>query len=66
MSLAEKLGRAEEISDTMLELFALGTIADLAPLVGVNRTWVKRGLRLLPKSQLAGIQALIQMAGVQA
>jgi single-stranded-DNA-specific exonuclease len=66
MSLAEKLGRAEEISDTMLELFALGTIADLAPLVGVNRTWVKRGLRLLPKSQLPGIQALIQMAGVQA
>lgn len=66
MSLAEKLDRAEEISDTMLELFALGTIADLAPLVGVNRTWVKRGLRLLPKSQLAGIQALIQMAGVQA
>ncbi len=66
MSLAEKLGRTEEISDTMLELFALGTIADLAPLVGVNRTWVKRGLRLLPKSQLAGIQALIQMAGVQA
>ena len=66
MSLAEKLGRAEEISDTMLELFALGTIADLAPLVGVNRTWVKRGLRLLPKSQLSGIQALIQMAGVQA
>ncbi|MEM7579138.1 MAG: single-stranded-DNA-specific exonuclease RecJ [Cyanobacteria bacterium P01_A01_bin.80] len=66
MSLAEKLDRSEEISDTMLELFALGTIADLAPLVGVNRTWVKRGLRLLPKSRLAGIQALIQMAGVQA
>ncbi|MEA5594178.1 single-stranded-DNA-specific exonuclease RecJ [Rivularia sp. UHCC 0363] len=66
MSLAQQLGRSEEISDTMLELFALGTIADLAPLVGVNRTWVKRGLRLLPKSKIAGIQALIQMAGVQA
>ncbi len=66
MSLAQQLGRGEEISDTMLELFALGTIADLAPLVGVNRTWVKRGLRLLPKSKIAGIQALIQMAGVQA
>ena len=66
MSLAEGLGRAEEISDTMLELFALGTIADLAPLVGVNRTWVKRGLRLLPKSKISGVQALIQMAGVQA
>lgn len=66
MSLAETLDRAEEISDTMLELFALGTIADLAPLVGVNRTWVKRGLRLLPKSKISGVQALIQMAGVQA
>lgn len=66
MSLAQQLGRTEEISDTMLELFALGTIADLAPLIGVNRTWVKRGLRLLPKSKLAGVQALIQMAGVQA
>ncbi|MGD1913069.1 MAG: single-stranded-DNA-specific exonuclease RecJ [Rivularia sp. (in: cyanobacteria)] len=66
MSLAQQLGRTEEISDTMLELFALGTIADLAPLVGVNRTWVKRGLRLLPKSKISGVQALIQMAGVQA
>jgi single-stranded-DNA-specific exonuclease len=49
----------------LLELFTLGTIADLAPLTGVNRRWVKRGLRLLPHSQLAGVQALIQVAGVQ-
>lgn len=66
MSLAQQLGRAKDISDTLLELFGLGTIADLAPLVGVNRTWVKRGLRLLPKSKIPGVQALIQMAGVQA
>ncbi|MEM9702567.1 MAG: methyltransferase domain-containing protein, partial [Planctomycetota bacterium] len=33
------------------------TIADLAPLTGVNRRWVRRGLRLLPKSRLIGVQA---------
>lgn len=42
----------------------MGTIADLAPLTGVNRRWVKRGLRQLPQSQLAGVQALIQVSGV--
>ncbi|ACK71276.1 single-stranded-DNA-specific exonuclease RecJ [Gloeothece citriformis PCC 7424] len=61
---AQNLGLLKGLTDQLLELFTLGTIADLAPLVGVNRRWLKRGLRKLPKSQLAGIQALIQMAGV--
>ncbi len=66
VSLAQKLGQnSKSIIKTMLELFTLGTIADLAPLVGVNRRWVKRGLLQLPKSELPGIQALIQLAGVQ-
>jgi single-stranded-DNA-specific exonuclease len=43
----------------------LGTIADLAPLTGVNRRWVKRGLQYLPKSKLPGVEALIQIAGLQ-
>jgi len=63
--LAQKLGKAKGLVKPMLELFTLGTIADLAPLTGVNRRWVKRGLQLLPYSQLAGIQALIQVAGVE-
>ncbi|MFB2770729.1 single-stranded-DNA-specific exonuclease RecJ [Pelatocladus sp. BLCC-F211] len=67
ISLAQQLGQANSgIIRPMLELFTLGTIADLAPLTGVNRRWVKRGLLQLPKSQLAGIQALIQVSGVQA
>jgi len=67
VSLAQKLGQAnDDILASMLELFTLGTIADLAPLTGVNRHWVKSGLQQLPKSKLAGIQALIQMSGVQA
>jgi single-stranded-DNA-specific exonuclease len=64
VTLAQRLGQAEGLSDLLLELFTLGTIADLAPLVGVNRRWLKQGLRKLPKSQLAGVQALMQVAGV--
>jgi single-stranded-DNA-specific exonuclease len=64
--LAQQLGETKGLIQPMLALFTLGTIADLAPLTGVNRRWVKRGLKLLPKSQLPGIQALIQVGGVQA
>ncbi|MFN6540345.1 MAG: single-stranded-DNA-specific exonuclease RecJ [Nostoc sp. EkiNYC01] len=66
VSLAQQLGETKGLIRPMLALFTLGTIADLAPLTGVNRRWVKRGLQHLPKSDLAGIQALIQVAGVQA
>ncbi|MCC5635958.1 DHHA1 domain-containing protein [Nostoc sp. CHAB 5844] len=64
--LAQQLGETSGLIQPMLELFTLGTIADLAPLTGVNRRWVKRGLKHLPKSKLPGVQALIQIAGVQA
>ncbi|WP_026104204.1 single-stranded-DNA-specific exonuclease RecJ [Anabaena sp. PCC 7108] len=64
--LAQQLGELQGLVKPMLALFTLGTIADLAPLTGVNRRWVKRGLKLLPKSTLPGVQALIQVAGVQA
>jgi single-stranded-DNA-specific exonuclease len=63
--LAQKLGKAKGLVKPMLELFTLGTIADLAPLTSVNRRWVRRGLQLLPQSQVTGIKALIQIAGVQ-
>jgi single-stranded-DNA-specific exonuclease len=66
VSLAQQLGETRGLIQPMLALFTLGTIADLAPLTGVNRRWVKRGLQHLPKSHLPGIQALIQIAGVQA
>lgn len=63
-ALAQKLDKLEGLTDLLLELFTLGTIADLAPLVGVNRRWLRQGLQKLPQSQLAGIQALIQVSGV--
>ncbi len=62
--LAQRLDKMQDLTATLLALFTLGTIADLAPLTGVNRRWVKRGLKLLPKSLIPGIQALIEVAGL--
>lgn len=62
--LAQSLQKMQDLTTPLIELFTLGTIADLAPLTGVNRRWVKRGLKLLPKSRIPGVQALIQVAGL--
>jgi single-stranded-DNA-specific exonuclease len=62
--LAQCLQKTQDLTTPLIELFTLGTIADLAPLTGVNRRWVKRGLKLLPQSKIPGIQALIQVAGL--
>ncbi|MFM7560527.1 single-stranded-DNA-specific exonuclease RecJ [Cylindrospermopsis raciborskii] len=63
--LAQHLQKITGLVQPMLDLFTLGTIADLAPLTGVNRRWIKRGLKSLYKSNLPGVQALIQVSGVQ-
>lgn len=65
ITLAQQLGKHRGLTKSLLELLTLGTIADLAPLTGVNRRWLRRGLGLLPNSELAGIQALIQVSGVK-
>ena len=62
--LAQRMDQMQDLTATLLALFTLGTIADLAPLTGVNRRWVKRGLKLLPKSPIPGVQALIEVAGL--
>jgi single-stranded-DNA-specific exonuclease len=47
-----------------LNLFCIGTIADMAPLIGVNRRWLLDGLPQLAHSSLPGLQALRQLAGL--
>lgn len=47
-----------------LNLFCIGTIADMAPLQGVNRRWLLDGLPQLAASSLPGLQALQQLAGL--
>ncbi|WP_164928417.1 single-stranded-DNA-specific exonuclease RecJ [Gloeobacter violaceus] len=61
--LARRLGRTG-LADCLLELFTLGTVADLAPLVGVNRAWVLSGLAKIPGSSNTGVQALLAASGL--
>ena len=63
VALAQQMGQTQNLVSPLLELFTLGTIADLAPLVGVNRRWLQRGLTRLPKSQIVGVRALIDVSG---
>jgi len=62
---AQRLGKlTPSLTNSLLELLTLGTIADMAPLVGINRRLLKRGLRLLPKSKILGVQSLLQVSGL--
>jgi single-stranded-DNA-specific exonuclease len=47
-----------------LDLVALATVADVVPLVGENRTLLKRGLRALAGTSKPGLRALMAVAGV--
>jgi single-stranded-DNA-specific exonuclease len=48
----------------MLDLVALGTIADVVPLVGTNRILVTHGLKLLGEGERLGVRALKRVAGI--
>lgn len=48
----------------LLDLVALGTVADLAPLVGENRFLVRRGLRQMREKKRQGLLSLAAVAGV--
>lgn len=63
VALAQQMGQSPQMVTPLLELFTLGTIADLAPLIGVNRRWLQRGLKRLPSSEFAGVKALIEVSG---
>ncbi|MEM1073470.1 MAG: single-stranded-DNA-specific exonuclease RecJ [Pseudomonadota bacterium] len=45
-----------------LDLVALATVADVAPLLGVNRAFVRQGLRVMAQRQRVGLVALADMA----
>jgi single-stranded-DNA-specific exonuclease len=51
--------------ESLLDLVALGTVADLSPLSGENRSLVKRGLAQLNRPQRPGVVALMEEAGVE-
>ena len=46
----------------MLDLVALATVADVAPLIGVNRAFVRQGLRVMARRERVGLRALADVA----
>jgi single-stranded-DNA-specific exonuclease len=46
----------------MLDLVALGTVADVAPLIGVNRAFVRQGLTVMARRQRVGLVALADVS----
>jgi single-stranded-DNA-specific exonuclease len=63
--LATYFPELEEKIQENLDLVALGTVADIVPLLGENRILVKYGLIRLAKTQNVGLQALLQTAGLK-
>lgn len=57
----------EHLKDVLLQLLplaALGTVADVVPLTGENRTITAFGLRLLPQTQLTGLRTMLELCNL--
>ncbi len=61
-----RLRRAENQSQptliSLLDLVALATVADVAPLIGLNRAFVRQGLKVMATRQRPGLAALADVA----
>jgi single-stranded-DNA-specific exonuclease len=62
--LLHALGR-DKLGDGLLDLVALGTVADMVPLVAENRYLVKQGLRLLNGTERLGLREMMLCAGLE-
>ncbi len=58
-------GRDEPDLRRSLDLVALGTIADVVPLTGVNRLLTRVGLKVIARSERPGLEALKKVAAVK-
>lgn len=65
LALTRALGGAEDDVYRMLDLVALATIADVAPLRGENRVLARAGLKVMKESPNQGIRALIRSSGLE-
>ena len=60
--LLREAGRKGPDLMAMLDLVALATVADVAPLTGVNRAFVRQGLKVMARRDRAGLAALSDIA----
>jgi single-stranded-DNA-specific exonuclease len=59
--------KSTEIPDLLLllDLVALGTVCDVAALIGLNRIFVKQGLKVIEAKKNVGIKALLETSRIQ-
>lgn len=64
-ALCEKKGLSKDVLEEHLDLVALGTMADVVPLVSENRIFAKLGMERIEQSRKQGIISLLEVAGLK-
>ena len=64
LAVTRAMGGNENTVFGMLDLVALATIADIAPLRGENRVFARYGLKMLAETKNLGLRALIRATGL--
>lgn len=64
MAMEDGAGDVEDLLEAYSDLAAIGTIGDIVPLTGENRTLIRAGLERLSQSDRPGVQALLENAGI--
>jgi len=64
-ALYRSVGKEEQV-DTILDLVAIGTIADMSPPVGENRYLINEGLKRMNKAPRPGIRELMNETRIEA
>jgi len=62
-ALFHSIGREKQL-DELMDLVALGTVADMTPLLGENRYLVKQGLKLINDAPRLGVREMMLQAGL--
>lgn len=65
LALARALGASDGPVYRMLDLVALATIADIAPLRGENRVLARFGLKVMAETTNVGLRALLRSSGME-
>lgn len=66
LALYRALGLPDEALEDLLDVVAVGTIADVVPLLRINRSLVRRGLEVLARTRRPGLARLMELQAVQA
>lgn len=54
----------ETVLEQYSDIVAIGTIADVVPIIGKNRIYIKRGLKLIEERNRPGISSLLSVSGI--